>query len=190
MQVKSFLATSVATNRLCRNQILVKARKAGLRRHVFMRFSGHASIWLSCIALVFIGVMGNSQAQTTQPIDSIVALVDEDVILRSELDTAIQGIVDRIRHQGGDLPPRHLLEKQVLERLVVRRLQLARAFQTGIRISDADIDQALLKLAQQNKLTLTQMRSVIESDGENFSEFRKNIGEEMMTERLRQRVIN
>ena len=129
-------------------------------------------------------------AQSTAKIDSIVALVDDDVILRSELDIAIKGIIDRIRQQGGDLPPESLLEKQVLERLIIRRLQLVRAFQTGIRISDDEIDQSLLMLAEQNKISLMQLRQVIEADGEDFVEFRQNIGEEMMTERLRQRVVN
>jgi len=131
-----------------------------------------------------------AQAQNTSKIDSIVALVDDDIVLQSELDLALKGIVDRIRQQGGDLPPQHLLEKQVLERLIVRRLQLQRAFQTGIRVSDADIDQGLVMLAQQNQLSLMQLRQVIENDGEDFGEFRQNMGEEMMTERLRQRVIN
>jgi peptidyl-prolyl cis-trans isomerase SurA len=129
-------------------------------------------------------------AQTTTQIDSIVALVDDDVVLRSELDLAIKGIADRIRQQGGDLPPQHLLEKQVLDRLIIRELQLQRAFQTGIRVSDADIDQSLMMLAQQNSLTLMQLRQAIEADGEDFVEFRQNIGEEMMTERLRQRVVS
>jgi len=129
-------------------------------------------------------------AQNTVKIDSIVALVDDDVVLRSELDIAIKGIVDRIRQQGGDLPPQHLLEKQVMERLIIRELQLQRAFQTGIRISDADIDQSLTMLAQQNNISLMQLRQVIEADGEDFVEFRENMGEEMMTERLRQRVVN
>jgi len=147
-------------------------------------------VWLACIALVSIFAGNTLQAQERQSLDSIVALVDDDIILQSELDLAIKGIVDRIRQQGGDLPPQHLLEKQVLERLIVRRLQLQRAFQTGIRVSDNDIDQAMLRLSQQNNLTLMQMRQVIESDGESFVEFRQNIGEEMMTERLRQRVVN
>ena len=95
-------------------------------------------------------------AQDTKPIDSIVAVVEEDIILRSELDTAIKGIVDRIRSQGGNLPPQDLLEKQVLERLIIRKLQLQRALQTGIRVSDADIDQAVTSLASQNGLTVMQ----------------------------------
>jgi len=131
-----------------------------------------------------------TQAQNVEPIDSIVALVDDDVILRSELELASKGIIDKIRQQGGDIPPMHLLEKQVLERLIIRRLQLQRAFQTGIRVSDTDVDQSLVRLAEQNKISLMQLRQVIEGDGEDFTEFRQNIGEEMMTERLRQRVVN
>ena len=159
-----------------------------------MRSFSHPAVWLVCVTLVsglVSGLVTNpALAQDTVKIDSIVALVDDDVVLRSELDLAIKGIVDRIRQQGGDLPPQHLLEKQVLERLIIRRLQLQRAYQTGIRISDADIDQSLLMLAQQNQITLMQLRSVIENGGEDFGEFRQNMSEEMMTERLRQRVVN
>lgn len=155
-----------------------------------MRSFYHPVAWVICIALSSPMVTDTALAQNTTRIDSIVALVDDDVILRSELDIAIQGIVDRIRKQGGDLPPQSLLEKQVLERLIIRRLQLLRAFQTGIRISDTDIDQSLLMLAEQNQISLMQLRQVIEADGEDFGEFRQNIGEEMMTERLRQRVVS
>ncbi|MCW8925181.1 MAG: peptidylprolyl isomerase [Xanthomonadales bacterium] len=155
-----------------------------------MRIFSHPAAWLISIGLVAGAMAPPLHAQATTPIDSIVAVVDDDIILRSELDLAINGIVDRIRQQGGELPPTHLLEKQVLERLIIRKLQLQRAYQTGIRISDAEIDQAMLRLAQQNQMSLMQLRQVIEGDGEDFGEFRKNIGEEMMTERLRQRVIN
>ena len=155
-----------------------------------MRSFKYPAVWVICIALLSPLASNTVIAQSTTNIDSIVALVDDDVVLRSELDIAIKGIVDRIRQQGGDLPPRGLLEKQVLERLIIRRLQLVRAFQTGVRISDADIDQSMLMLAEQNKISLMQLRQLIEADGEDFAEFRQNIGEEMMTERLRQRVVN
>ncbi len=145
---------------------------------------------LFCTALVTGLACMPLHAQQIEEIDSIVALVDEDVVLRSELDTAIKGIVDRIRSQGGNLPPQDLLEKQVLERLIIRKLQLQRALQTGIRVSDTDIDQAVTSLASQNGLTVMQMRQVIETDGEDFAEFRRNIGEEILGERLRQRIIN
>ena len=133
--------------------------------------------------------MAHAQSEQNTEIDSIVALVDQDVILRSELDTAIKGIVDRLRAQGGNIPPQNLLEKQVLERLIIRKLQVQRALQTGIRVSDAEIDQAVTGLAQQNGISVMQLRQVIENDGEDFAEFRRNIGEELMAERLRQRVV-
>jgi len=154
-----------------------------------MRSFKHPAFWVMCIALLSPVASDTAMAQNTVQIDSIVALVDDDVILRSELEIATRGIVDRIRQQGGDLPPQSLLEKQVLERLIIRRLQLLRAYQTGIRVSDADIDQSMMMLAQQNQISLMQLRQVIEADGEDFGEFRQNIGEEMMTERLRQRVV-
>ncbi|MEE8496645.1 MAG: peptidylprolyl isomerase, partial [Xanthomonadales bacterium] len=125
-----------------------------------------------------------------EPIDSIIALVDEDVILRSELDQAIAGIVERIRASGESIPPMNLLENQVLERLIMRELQVQKALQTGIRISDLDIDQALVNLAQQNNMSVQQLRLVIEGDGEDFAEFRRNIGDELLTDRLQQRIVN
>lgn len=133
---------------------------------------------------------GTMVAQPLQPLDSIVALVDDDVILRSELDLAVQGIVERIRASGESMPPQNLLERQVLERLIIRELQVQKALQTGIRVSDADIDQALVSLSKQNNITVQQMRQVIEGDGENFAEFRHNVGEELLTERLHQRIVN
>jgi peptidyl-prolyl cis-trans isomerase SurA len=131
-----------------------------------------------------------AQSGSATPIDSIVALVDEDVILRSELDVAMAGIIERVRASGEVMPPTHLIEKQVLDRLIIRELQVQRALQTGIRVSDADIDQALTSLAQQNNMSVQQLRQVIENDGEDYAEFRRNIGEEIMAERLRQRIVN
>jgi peptidyl-prolyl cis-trans isomerase SurA len=133
---------------------------------------------------------GSSPTKPIQPLDAIVALVDDDVILRSELDLAVQGIVERIRASGESMPPQNLLERQVLERLIIRELQVQKALQTGIRVSDADIDQALVSLSKQNNITVQQMRQVIERDGENFAEFRRNVGEELLTERLHQRIVN
>jgi peptidyl-prolyl cis-trans isomerase SurA len=88
------------------------------------------------------------------------------------------------------MPPQDLLERQVLERLIIREIQVQRALQTGIRVSDSDIDQAMMNLAQSNGLTIQQMRQLIEKEGEDFSEFRRGIGEELLTERLRQRIIS
>ena len=148
-----------------------------------------ALLALASVALTT-GLEAQLDSGSVEPIDSIIALVDEDVILRSELDMAIAGIVERIRSSGEAMPPMDLLENQVLERLIMRELQVQRALQTGIRISDADIDQALVSLAQQNNITVQQLRQVIENDGEDYGEFRRNIGEELLTDRLQQRIVS
>jgi len=157
-------------------------------------FSFPNTLAMTLFVLASVAVTARLEAQfdsgSIEPIDSIIALVDEDVILRSELDLAIAGIVDRIRDSGEAMPPMDLLENQVLERLIMRELQVQKALQTGIRISDSDIDQALVNLAQQNNITVKQLRQVIEADGEDFAEFRQNIGEELLTDRLQQRIVN
>ena len=157
-------------------------------------FSFPNTLAITLFVLASVAVTARLEAQldsgSIEPIDSIIALVDEDVILRSELDLAIASIVDRIRDSGEAMPPMDLLENQVLERLIIRELQVQKALQTGIRISDTDIDQALVNLAQQNNITVKQLRQVIEGDGEDFAEFRQNIGEELLTDRLQQRIVN
>ncbi len=158
--------------------------------HFFFPRAMTTALFALASVVVTAGLEAQLDSGSIEPIDSIIALVDEDVILRSELDLAIAGIVDRIRASGEALPPMDLLENQVLERLIMRELQVQRALQTGIRISDVDIDQALVNLAQQNNITVQQLRQVIEGDGEDFAEFRRNIGEELLTERLQQRIVN
>ncbi len=89
------------------------------------------------LALSFVLPAAPVRAQETSPVDAIVAVVDEDVILRSELDRAVNTILAQYAAQPEQLPPRDVLERQVLDRLVLNRLQLTRAQDTGIRISDA-----------------------------------------------------
>jgi peptidyl-prolyl cis-trans isomerase SurA len=130
------------------------------------------------------------QAQDLQPVDSIVALVEDDVIMRSELDDAIERIERQAQAAGERVPPRSLIEEQVLERLILTRLEVLRAEATGIRVSDLDVDQTLQQVAQQNGLELPQLRRAVESEGVDFAEFRRSIREEVMSSRLRQRVVN
>lgn len=128
-------------------------------------------------------------AQATTPVDGIVAVVDEDVILRSELDRAVGNIEAQYASQPGQLPPRAILERQVLERLVQARLQLARARDSGVRIADAELAQAIESVAARNRLTSEQLRQRLAADGISYEEFRSGLRDEMMIERLRQRYI-
>ena len=147
---------------------------------------------LTFIALVLLAApvaRTHAQALGTAPVDSIVAVVDEDVILRSELDRAIDNVRIQFTRNPGQLPPDDVLERQVLERLILLRLQLERAQSTGIRITDADLDTAIQAISAQNNLSPDALRSQVEADGFTFDEFRASLREEMMVQRLRTRFM-
>lgn len=127
------------------------------------------------------------QAAGLQPLDRIAAVVDEDVVLRSELDRAVINITRQYAGRENQLPPRDVLERQVLERLVLMKLQLARAEQTGVRVTDQEVDSAIANIAQQNRLTMDQLRQQAMADGSSFPEFRNSIRDELVVQRLRQR---
>ena len=126
-------------------------------------------------------------AQEVQPLERIAAVVDEDVILQSELDRAVANVLAQYEGRSDQLPPRDILERQVLERLVLVRLQTARAGQMGVRVSDAEVDGAVGMIAQQNGFSPDQLRQQLAADGLSFDEFRNSLREELMIQRLRQR---
>ncbi len=130
-----------------------------------------------------------AQLLPTEPIDKVIAVVEEDVILQSELDQALSNVLAQYRGREAQLPPRAVIERQVLERLIMLRLQLLRAENTGIRVSDTELDQAVIALAQQNNATIDQLRATLERDGYTYEEFRKTMRDELMVQRLRQRFI-
>jgi peptidyl-prolyl cis-trans isomerase SurA len=131
-----------------------------------------------------------AQALPLQPIDTIVAVVDEDVILRSELDLAVANITRQIAaSQQGAVPPRDVLERQVLERLVMMRLQVNRAGDSVIRISDQELQQAIAGIAQQNNMSVQDLRARLEADHLSYAEFQANVRDEVTVQRLRQRYI-
>jgi len=130
---------------------------------------------------------GAAHAQQVQPLDEIAAVVDEDVILRSELDRAVANILAQYADQQAQLPPLPILQRQVLERLILMRLQTERASSSGIRVDDGEIDSMVAAIAQQNGMTPDQLRAGVEADGMSFNDFRSSLREELMTQRLRQR---
>lgn len=140
-------------------------------------------------ALAFLLVSTAPVAQEYQKIDEIVAIVDEGVILRSELDEAMRSIESQFQARGERLPPRPVLEEQVLERLISQQVQMQRAESTGIRVSDQQVDRALDDVARQNNLSLGQLREALEREGGDFNEFREDVREQLIISRLQQRIV-
>ncbi|MCA1779450.1 MAG: peptidylprolyl isomerase [Xanthomonadaceae bacterium] len=145
---------------------------------------------ISAIAMLALLLPVVAGGQDVEKIDEIVAIVDEGVILRSELESSINGIVQQIQARGERQPPRQVLEEQVLERLIMSEVQIQRAEQTGIRVTDQEVDRSLEDVARQNNLTLSQLRQAVESDGVEFNEFRGDIRKQLLTSQLRQRIVD
>lgn len=128
------------------------------------------------------------QAAVTE-LNSIVAVVDDDVITRVELDQRVLDLSQQLRQQGAQLPPRNLLERQVLERMIVENLQLARAKQLGIQVGDEQLNGIITNIAQENGLSLNQLRDALAADGVNFAFFREQIRNEVLISRVRSNQV-
>jgi len=125
-------------------------------------------------------------AQALTPIDRPVAVVEEDVVLQSELDAAMNNIRGQYAGRPDQLPPEDVLRRQVLERLILNKLQVARAESSGIKATDQDVDAAIGRIAQGNNLTEDQLRTQVAQTGQSWDSFRRSIREEMLIQQLRQ----
>ncbi|MEJ1958983.1 MAG: peptidylprolyl isomerase [Nitrosomonadales bacterium] len=129
--------------------------------------------------------------QQVAPIDRIVAVVNDDVITRHELDDRLSIIVKQLQKQGTSLPPADALEKQVLERMITDMLQAQFAKDTGVHVDDTQLDKALLRIAQENKFPkLSDFRDRLAQDGVDFKKFREEIRNEIVATRLREREVD
>lgn len=126
------------------------------------------------------------QAATATPIDGIAAVVNEDVILKSELARAMANVQQQYAGRANELPPHDILEKQILERLILQRLQVARAQQSGITVDDQELGQAIESIAQNNKVSVDQLRQQLAQQGQSFDSFRNAVRDELLTQRLKQ----
>ena len=143
--------------------------------------------WLMLAALVLPGL---ALGQSAQLVDRIVAVVNKDVITLSELNAAVGTVERQLRRQGTAAPPRAVLERQMLERLIVDKAQLQRARETGIRIDELQLDRAVQRIAENNKLTLADFRRALERDGVPFDAWRQDLREQIMVSRLRERDVD
>ena len=132
-----------------------------------------------------------AQTRRNQPIevDRIVAVVNDEAITSFELRTRLATVERQLRGQNVQLPPRDVLEKQLLERMITDRVQLQFARETGLRISDIELDASIRRIAEGNRLSLQDFRATLEKDGIAWTKFREEIREEIILSRLRDREV-
>lgn len=144
---------------------------------------------LTGLILTSLLLPAGGRAQPSEPINQIVAVVNDDVVLATELTDEIRKVAAQMAAKG-TMPPQHVLARQVLEKLIIQRLQLEQAERNGIRIADESLNRAVNAIARQNRLTLTQLRATLEADGLDYAGFREQIREQMAMRQLRQRQVN
>lgn len=135
-------------------------------------------------------VFGPGPEAPGKTLDAIVAVVDDDVITRRELDAGIVNAERQLRQRKVPMPPRPVLERQVLERLIIAQLQFRAAERNGITVDDATLNAAIETLARNNNMTLAQMRQTVEKDGVSYAKFRDDVRREIMGARLRQKLVD
>ena len=150
------------------------------------------SYLLSVSLLVTSSAYAQEKNTGKQPVlvDAIVAVVNTDVITFKELDDRIRLVEQRLKRQNTQMPPRDVLQRQLLERMIVTRAQMQMAKESGIRIDDIMLDRAVSRIAEQNQLSLQTFRDQLERDGLSFARFREEVREEITLQRLREREVD
>src|SRR5713226_7822878 len=126
-----------------------------------------------------------SRAQAVSPVDRIVAIVNKEVITASELNDAVAAAERQLRRRGTPPPERAVLERQMLDKA---QTQLAR--DSGIRVDELQLDRAVQRIAESNKLSLADFRAALERDGLPFDLFRQDVREQIVLTRLREREVD
>lgn len=136
------------------------------------------------------GAQTAAAPKRVQAADSIVAVVNSEVITRQELLERMRLVESRMKAQGVAMPPAAEFQRQLLERLIVDRAQLQLAKELGIKVDDTMLDRAVARIAEQNKMSSQEFRNQLEKEGISFARFRDDIREEILMQRLREREVD
>lgn len=117
-------------------------------------------------------------------IDSVYVIVNDEVITKRELDQRVNDVVQRARAQNAQLPDEDTLRRQMVEAMITERAQIQLAKEMGVRVSDAELDRAIGRIAESQKMNVQEMRNQLEKEGMTFPAFREQIRNEIMTQRL------
>ena len=142
-----------------------------------------------CSTLLYSTAGAETAPAPLKPVDKIVAVVNDDVITSTELDTRLHSIKEQLKNQSSPMPSDAALKKQVLDRMILASLQLQLADKNGIRVDDETLNRTIERIAADNKLSLTEFRSVLEKEGYDFPTFREDIRREILISRVQQRQV-
>ena len=153
-----------------------------------------ARAWLAAAAGLLV-LQGSAWAQTRELatrgelLDRVVAIVNDGVVLNSDLDAQVDAVSERLRQQKLELPPQNVLRQQVLERLVVQEIELQHAGRAGVKVTDEMLNNELADVAKRNNMTLSQLPDALSHQGIDYPSYREDIRKEITLTLLRQRDV-
>jgi len=147
------------------------------------------------LAVMLLTLVAGASAGAQSPsriieLDRIVAVVNDDVIVESELNARVETVVAQMKDAGTEPPLTGVLRRQVLDRLILDRLQLQLATRAGMRVDEETLNQSVAAIAAQNQLSLREFRDILELDGYDFAKFREEVRTELLITQLRQRQVD
>jgi len=145
-------------------------------------------LWVVALLIAASSVLPAHAA--VQPLDHIVAIINDEVITRQELAKRYKEVVQSLSRQNTPLPPRDVLEKQLLERMVTELALQQHARSTGVRVDPAQVERALQRIATQNKLDMPGLQAALEKDGQSLDSMRNTLRNEILIARARERDVD
>ena len=130
-----------------------------------------------------------SQA-ATEILDQVVAIVDDDVIMASELRERLAAVTESLKARAVDLPPEDELVRETLDRLILESIQIQKGARVGVRISDAQLNGAMQRIAAQNRMTLEEFSQRLEAEGQSYVDMREQVRREMILQRVQSGNVN
>ncbi len=151
--------------------------------------------WIAaCVATLLLvlpaATWGQAAGKRVATIDRIVAVVNNEVITRNELNVRMARAISQLQRQGTPVPARADLERQLLERMITDRAVVQVARENGMRVDDTELDRAIDRIAKDNQMVTAQLQMALEKDGIPYSRFREDIRGEIILARLREREVN
>ena len=141
---------------------------------------------LAGLITLFCALLASAAWAQVQVLDQVVAIVDDDIILASELQERVAGVRSTMESRGVEMPDDETLVRETLDRLILDSIQMQLANRYGVRIPDAQLDEAMTRLARQNGLTLEQFRVAVEQSGQNYAATRESLRNDLAIQRVQQ----
>jgi peptidyl-prolyl cis-trans isomerase SurA len=122
-------------------------------------------------------------------LDRIAAIVNDGLVLKSELDAQMDSVTKRLQEQKVELPSQSVLKQQVLDRLILQEIQSQHAKRVGLTVSDEQLNGALQEIAGRNKIPFDQLPTALAAQGVDYKQYREAMRKEMTLSTLRQRDV-